>query len=310
MTNQIEASGRSGLGRPIDTVVKVLPLVAISLYALGLVVVNAYLSLYGAADFSLLKPQLIYTGVLVLVPLFVCAISQSGREGLIWLKEWADRMKETLLARNEQVEARPGETISRVNLVSRAGPFVQWISSLAERMEARASKAMSRVILLLPAGLFFIWFIGLGQRGDEALPHALDLYVTAAILVWLVRKALAYLARGPSTQRDRAYGMLMLLLLVVASAAYLAKFIDDVYRNVPEQYGGQRPFVVQLLLKPDSTAGLERLGLPIPDDRGVSSPVTVVFEGSDFYLLNTAGLSVRIDKDLVEATKLPPPHLP
>jgi hypothetical protein len=58
----------------IESILKVFSLIAVLLYAIGLIVTNAYLSQYGITDFSILKPASLMTGIWSLVIIALASI--------------------------------------------------------------------------------------------------------------------------------------------------------------------------------------------------------------------------------------------
>lgn len=65
-TTDLESTGTAAgalVQQLADTVLKYLPLLGVTFYGLGLVVVNLYLVQFGVTDFSIFKPQCIITGI-------------------------------------------------------------------------------------------------------------------------------------------------------------------------------------------------------------------------------------------------------
>lgn len=67
-------TGFTGFLSQAESLLKVLSLTGIFLYGIGLLVTNTFLSKYGTSDFSVVKPQCIFTGIWTLTILFLAAL--------------------------------------------------------------------------------------------------------------------------------------------------------------------------------------------------------------------------------------------
>jgi hypothetical protein len=73
-----------------------------------------------------------------------------------------------------------------------------------------------------------------------------------------------------------------------------------IYPLIPEQFGGGEPKSVQLLIDKEAIAGVEDLGLQIRTKEGLSEPVSLIYEGSQVYVLRTnERVVIQVRKELV-----------
>jgi hypothetical protein len=267
--------------------------------------VNIYLQQFGVSDFSLLKAQFVYSGVLLLMPLAVTALFLAS-----W--DWVFHRKQPAPPTEKPAEQAHG----RSRFIAR---LTDWLRKLDLDWASVSAILFSFASTLL---VFFLAFVvRLHQRAGDAFSHSwtLDLWATVLVLVADVSRRSWKAIRGRSKQsRTRLQHVVVLLIamgLIFAFDSYLRRFDDDVYPNVPRQLGGGKPFGGQLILSPGSADTVQHVGLNLagPD---LSEPVTILFEGTQTFLVCLPGtgeryvpcpskLVVLINKDLIEGLKLP-----
>jgi hypothetical protein len=236
---------------PIETMVRSVAIVGALFYVLGFLTTNAYLYKLGVSDFSLLRTRFILTGVLTLAPVVLALI------GGIYAA-----LDATLHG-------------SHTRLTSRA---YLWI--LAD--------------IALPFALYFTLFsvvaendVGASAR-DAALLSAVCAVLVLALLVSLAlyrkseRRPLSHLAyRGKPVSYDRfterfgvPSGVVETTIFAVAGVvlflAYIGLFGQYFYPTLPEQLGGGRPRMAQILVTGEAVPAVRELGLDVTEDAPLS----------------------------------------
>jgi hypothetical protein len=269
---------------PIETMVRSVAIVGALFYVLGFLTTNAYLYKLGVSDFSLLRTRFILTGVLTLAPVVLALI------GGIYAA-----LDATLHG-------------SHTGLTSRA---YLWI--LAD--------------IALPFALYFTLFsvvaendVGASAR-DAALLSAVCAVLVLALLVSLAlyrkseRRPLSHLAyRGKPVSYDRfterfgvPSGVVETTIFAVAGVvlflAYIGLFGQYFYPTLPEQLGGGRPRMAQILVTGEAVPAVRELGLDVTEDAPLSPPVQLLWEGEESYVIRLPrpnnGAVVQIARGLV-----------
>jgi hypothetical protein len=251
---------------PIETLVRSVAIVGAVFYVLGFLTTNAYLYKLGVSDFSLLRTRFILTGVLTLAPLVLALIGG--------------------------IYAALDVTVygSHAGLTTRA---YLWI--LAD--------------IALPFALYFTLFSVVAENDvvtsarDAALLSAVCAVIVLALLASLAvyrkseRRPLSHLAyRGQSVTYDRfteRFGvpstvietMIFAVAGVVLFLAYVGLFGQYFYPLLPEQLGGGRPRVAQILVSGDAVPAVRELGLNVTADAPLSPPVELLWEGEESYVI-------------------------
>jgi len=253
-------------------------------YVLGFLTTNAYLYKLGVSDFSLLRTRFILTGVLTLAPLALALI------GGIYAA-----LDATLYG-------------SHSGLTTRA---YLWI--LAD--------------IALPFALYFTLFSVVAENDvvtsarDAALLSAVCAVIVLALLLSLAlyrkseRRPLSHLAyRGQPVTYDRfterfsvpnavVETMIFAVAGVVLFLAYVGLFGQYFYPRLPEQLGGGRPRMAQILVTGDATPAVRELGLDVTENAPLSPPVQLLWEGEESYVIRLPrpnnGAVVQIARGLV-----------
>ena len=105
-------------------------------------------------------------------------------------------------------------------------------------------------------------------------------------------------------------------LILGVGTAYLGlqcvnEFTNRVFLFLPEQLGGGKPRDVRLVLDAPDQEAMRELGLPLTDEtHSLTEPVELLFEGSDFYVLQERDPResierriFKVDEDLVLAVR-------
>ncbi|MCD6033895.1 MAG: hypothetical protein K0S78_6081 [Thermomicrobiales bacterium] len=270
---------------PIETLVRSVAIVGAVFYVLGFLTTNAYLYKLGVSDFSLLRTRFILTGVLTLAPLVLALIGG--------------------------IYAALDVTVygSHAGLTTRA---YLWV--LAD--------------IALPFALYFTLFSVVAENDvvtsarDAALLSAVCAVIVLALLASLAvyrtseRRPLSHLAyRGQPVTYDRfteRFGvpstvietMIFAVAGVVLFLAYVGLFGQYFYPLLPEQLGGGRPRVAQILVSGGAVLAVRELGLNVTADAPLSPPVELLWEGEESYVIRLPrphhGAVVQIARGLVD----------
>jgi hypothetical protein len=98
------------------------------------------------------------------------------------------------------------------------------------------------------------------------------------------------------------------LIFAVAGAmlflAYIGLFGQYFYPTLPEQLGGGRPRMAQILVSGDAVPAVRELGLDVTEDAPLSPPVSLLWEGEESYVIRLPrphhGAVVQIARGLVD----------
>jgi hypothetical protein len=259
--------GAPGRGKiPIETLVRSVATVGALFYVLGFLTTNAYLYKLGVSDFSLLRTRFILTGVLTIAPLALALIG-----GLY-------------AALDVTVYGGDGGLTTRAYL---------WIL----------------LDIAFPFTLYFVLFSVVAENDvitsarDAALLSAVCAVIVLAALASLAvyrkseRRPLSHLAyRGQPVTYDRfteRFGVpnavvettIFAVAGVVLILAYIGLFGQYFYPTMPEQLGGGRPRVAQILVSGDAVPAVRELGLDVTEAAPLSPPVELLWEGEESYVI-------------------------
>lgn len=260
------AAGPPGSKQGLEPLVKSLAAITAVFYVVGFLTTNAYLYKLGVSDFSLLRTRFVLTGVLTVIPLVLALM------GGIYA------------AVDTAAFGGIGRNMSRASL---------W--ALAD--------------ISVPFLLYFLlfWFVADNDPAtsarDAALLSALCAVIVAAFLAALAlfqrsghRPVSHLMYRRRSVSYERFTGWFGIpdfvverLVFAVAGPlllfAYIGVFGDHFYPMIPEQIGGGRPRVVQLLVAADAVPAVRELGLEVTTEEPVSPPVALLWEGEQSMIV-------------------------
>lgn len=255
-----------GAKLPIEQLVKSLAAVTAVFYVVGFLTTNAYLYKLGVSDFSLLRTRFVLTGVLTLLPLVLALV------GGIYA------------AVDTAAFGIPGGGWSRASLWilgDVAAPFVLYV--------------------------VLFWLVADNDLVTSVRDAALLSVSCAAIVLALLASVALYRKSGrrpvshlvyrkKSVTYDRFTGWFGIpdavvenLFFVVAGAllllAYIGVFGHHFYPMIPEQIGGGRPRVTQLLIAADAIPAVRELGLQVNEGAPLSPPLELLWEGEETYII-------------------------
>ncbi len=251
---------------PAEMLVKSLAAIAATFYVLGFLTTNAYLYLLGVSDFSLLRTRFILTGVLTVLPIVFALVG--GIYAAVDVYAHGDE----------------GPLSTRAYL---------WV--LAD--------------IALPFALYFALFYVVADNDavtsarDAALLSVVCAVIVLAVLASLAlyrvseQRPLSHLARrGQPFNYERfsarfgvpdtlvesmIFGVAGLVLLLT----YIGLFGQYFYPTIPEQLGGGRPRIAQMLIAADAVPAVRELGLEVTDNAPLSPPLELLWEGEETYVI-------------------------
>jgi hypothetical protein len=161
----------------------------------------------------------------------------------------------------------------------------------------------------IPFALYFVLFFVVA--GNDALASARDaalLSVTCAVVVFALLGSLSFyrrtnrrpashlIKRGKPVSYERftaRFGIpdvvVETMIFAVAGPllflAYIGLFGWHFYSEIPEQLGGGRPRIVQLLISGDAVSAAQALGIGVTESAPLSPPLQLLWEGEDSYVI-------------------------
>jgi hypothetical protein len=258
----------------IERLAKLMAGIAVFLYVLGLLAINAYLFRLGVSDFTLVRTRFIYTGTLIAA----CAAWIYGFPAAVMFKMTDEYKNLTEPGIRKRIHA--WRRVSRHDLgMSIVGIF-------------------GFPLLGLTTGLVVV---SSGRIGD-AIQSAIAIWLAAVISGYIIFRYVVILRSGWQRLPDRERLTVVILIGLVSFAVwllYIATFMALAYPKIPEQFGGGRPRTIRILVKEDHVAGAREIGLWIPKHGHLSDPVELVYEGDKNYVLRAKDERlVQINKEL------------
>jgi hypothetical protein len=285
--------------RNIEDLSKLLAAVAIACYVIGLLVVNTYLYRLGVSDFSLFRTRFAITGALALIPIWASLISISAVP---------------LLINSSRGDLHELRSLLRFfsHLVRLVAPIAV-LFLLGNAVGIRDRGVVGPFGLSL--GLVFVLILGLAVAyAGVALVGARENSMRADDDPDTERSR----KRGPLSGRPDALQMASQIAAVIVAPLplfllfiwYLYNVAVYVYPQVPQQFGGGRPREARLLFREDALQEAKYLGFGVAQNRLLSSPVRMLWENEDIYVIQSPEMLgdaiIRLDKSLVSAVVVDP----
>ena len=266
---------------PIDSLVRSVATVGALFYVLGFLTTNAYLYKLGVSDFSLLRTRFILTGVLTLAPLVLALI------GGIYAA-----LDATVYGSHAGLTTRAYLWI----LARHRPPVCPLLHALFGRRRERRRHLRPRCRLAQR-----------GLRRHRAGGCWLHWRCTASRSA--ARSATWHTGENRS-RYDRfteRFGvpnavvetMIFAVAGVVLFLVYIGLFGQYFYPRLPEQLGGGRPRMAQILVSGEAVPAVRELGLDVTEDAPLSAPVQLLWEGEESYVIrlpSTPSRSGRADR--------------
>jgi hypothetical protein len=246
---------------------------ALGLYVLGLLIVNAYLFRLGASDFTLVRPRFVYTGALIVLLTLIALSGPAIGASFVW-----------------QRRQRGLPTFSSINMqMIIAGlllsPAILWLCFwllLATDSPVITRSAIWRQATFLSLSTFIAGLLSVG------------------ISIAIVLLVLPVMSSHRSFAYRYATRLYIGIVIFLVASVYVGYFIDAIYPKVPVQFGGGRAVLAQLMFKKDELNSVKAVGLPFPPNGNLSSPVRLAYQGEQSYIVELPnGRIFQIDKSLV-----------
>lgn len=248
-------------------VTKYFAILAASAYATGAVTINTYLHQLGITDFSLAKPKLLLTGILVLAsfllyaaPLFFLLCRIAGRES-----------------------SPCGELPPVPELLAPVLGLLAVLIGVSAYSCFSAEPAIGQVTVWWTRELFKP-FPMLGRAMATAVVVA-EIYLpvcAAAGFSFLARRIL--IRRVPagkvSTVNLASFHLAVAMLAAVAAIfAYFYFFALTFYPAIPQAFGGGEPYYESFVVAKGQECALHQMGIPFSEDQpGITQPLPVLHE--------------------------------
>jgi hypothetical protein len=277
----------------LDGFLKALPFLAFLSYGIGVLAITTYLHELGIADFSLTKPKLVLTGILVLLTFLVLAVSPLA---LAWRLAFV-RAPEAPNAPGapEAPEARTSPATGQMILWMLLPPLL-----LAS---ASASLCFAKTTGLGQITVWWIWEkISTRSVRTETLASlilTLEVFLPVCIAVFSAVHAKRLLKRIATA--NAAHLLTHQIHLAVATAVALSAFIAYIdifsltfYPAIPLPFGGGKPYFESFALASREQCQLQRLGIPLADEQqGVTMALPILHESDTLLAAWLQGISPK-----------------
>jgi hypothetical protein len=269
----------------LEDVTKAGATLTVSLYVIGLLLINGYLFQLGVTDFSLIRVRFIYTGAL-----FVAFVLLTSLPTFVLLQVVGGELVRRAPERIEREAPAMMLLALRVSLMMLITPaFFSWaLISTSESASPLREVVLAVVISIAGVALGFILYMAWGGLFLRMLPAMISERTSNG---------------GPSDplKEGRAllfYGQVLVSLFWLLMFSTL--FMGLIYPLIPDQFGGGEPKPVQLLIDNEAIAGVKDLGLNLRTKEGLSEPINLLYEGSQVYILRTnERVIIQVKKELV-----------
>lgn len=257
----------------IDTATKLIASFTILFYIFGFITTNLYLQQFGFSDFSLLKPRFILTGSLVVASIVLNLLIVSVGYSLISRK-------------SIKAVFKGNKIFSEISEMSKA-LLLLVVPLIACFIFVSKSNTGSLSVLDLLLSSVWLYSINLILGLISIIPFLSTIFPPRKIFL-PKRNPTNFNLRDNYTD----FGFL-LIFYIICGYVYLGLFTQEIYPKIPEQFGGGEPRQVRILFVKDQADIIKQNGIPTCSSDKLKSnwskPVSLLFEGSEHYLL-------RLDK--------------
>jgi len=271
-------------------------------YATGMLEVNIYLHQLGITDFSLAKPKLIVTGIVVLLTFLLLALFP------LFVARWIS------LRGSLRGSKRSCEKILFL-LLFPLFMLVAASSHLAFKKPGLGQIAVWKVWEILNATHQTVFNSSL-----TTLVIAATVYLPICIATVAAFKASRLFndARSGTTvsDMDRVYFPVMLALAVISVIGYIYIFSLTFYPAISPAFGGGEPYLERFVVAEGQRCQWQQLGIPFVDEHSnITAPVPVLHESDTqvaVWLTDQAEswrpILVEIDKTQISAIRMVDPR--
>ncbi len=254
---------------PIDLLVRSVAAIAATFYVVGFLTTNAYLYVIGVADFSLLRTRFVLTGVLTLAPLALALIT-----GIY-----------VALDASVTGEDRSPRRTALAVLVDIAVPFALYFAlfSILAENDAATSARDAALLTVICAAIVLVALAALAAfRRAERRPLRRFVYGGGDVAYERFKTRFGVPDAAVEGSLFAVVGTLVLLL-------YIGLFGQYFYPRIPEQLGGGRPRLAQLLIADGAVPAVQELGIPVTADNPLSPPLQLLWVGEETYVIRLPG---------------------
>jgi hypothetical protein len=269
-----QTASTGGTAFPLDILLRNLAAVTAVFYVCGFLTTNAYLYRLGVSDFSLLRTRFVLTGALALLPLL---------QGILWAVYTATDVE--IFSTGRRLSRR-GYLLVLVDVVFLFALYFALFAFAADNdllTAARLAATLSVLCVVVVLGLLGLLVL---YRSAERRPISRALYRGQP-------GADEHIARRFGVRDVTIDAATMAVLVVVLLLTYLTLFGDRFYAFFPEQIGGGRPRMAQLLVAQSAIPAARQLGLDVDEGDPLSEPVALLWLGEESYVIRLPGANDR-----------------
>lgn len=265
--NSQEVTNRTFLD--VDTATKLIVCFTILFYIVGFITTNLYLQQFSFSDFSLLKPRFILTGSLVVASLILNFLLISVGYSLF------PHYSIKFLFKGNKKFSELGNIFNALLLI-----VVPLIACFVFVSKSNANRLSFPNLL---SSSLYLYGINLILGLISVIPF---------LSTVIPRRKLFLPGRKPANLnlRDNYTNLgFLLILYIICGYVYLGLFTQVIYPKIPEQFGGGEPRQVRILFAKEQADTIKQNGIPTCNSDKLKSnwskPVSLLFEGSEHYLL-------------------------
>jgi hypothetical protein len=254
--------------RDIEALTRSATFLTVLAYAVGLVLVNAYLFSLGVADFDLLRPRYIASGLLlmgVVLGVTASALFASGNLQVFIFRRRVPPI-ERLFGLFEAMASAILVCILLYRFVGRSWTYFFWL-----------------YILSFAVGYAVLRIVRIAQNPSRSFHYIPSVN---GIPNWLRRRLKPYEGWEPPLAPKWISYCGWTALLIVFSFALIVFFATNILPTIPEQFGGLEPKQAELLISSEAKTLYSELGIPLSEDEAhLTVSLLVLFEGNNYYVV-------------------------
>lgn len=249
----MEDSDNEGLISRLEQSAKLIAVFVIVSYGVGIMISNMYLATLGLADFDLLRPRAVLSGLWFIVFFAVGVIAEES------------------IQRAYKLKGIPFTWLLGNVLVAFFGAFFfYFFVFLFAHAGQHADRALVKAWILMP----LLMFVMVGSVVTQ---------VQYAMKEWRRRKTDEKV--GPISA---AFFISHCMFALIALVVFASLFITHYYRFVSQEYGGGKPRSVQMAVSDKAASALKGMSV-VTTENLVEGPVELIHETSDDVAFRSNG---------------------